>query len=132
MLRRYLVVAVVTLLSLVIGSASHAQSAARTRPAPDACADAGEALCIPIRFRGEVPVAQDGERLIAFGRALARGSNAPVRIEGPGAGDRLLPNAVPTLSQMRAEKVARLLEAGGLPWDRIERVSGSRWRVIGP
>jgi hypothetical protein len=33
---------------------------------------------------------------------------------------------------MRAEKVARLLEAGGLPWDRIQRVSAPHWRVVGP
>ena len=110
-------------------AADHRRPAA---PPVDACSDAGEALCMPIHFAGEVPTAQDGERLVAFGRALARGSNATVRLEGPGAAAPLAPNAIPTLSQMRAEKVARLLETGGLPWDRIQRVSARRWRVVGP
>jgi len=127
--RHFLTTAVGTLLP---GAALADHTARRQGPAPDVCSDVGEALCMPIQFQGEVPTAQDGERLIAFGRALARGSNAPVRIEGPGVGHRIQPNAIPTLSQMRAEKVARLLEAGGLPWDRIQRVSAPHWRVVGP
>lgn len=130
MRRRHLLVAVA---GALLPGAALANHAARSRGrAPDACSDAGEALCMPIQFQGEVPSAQDGERLVGFGRALARGSSAPVRIEGPGAGHRIQPNAIPTLSQMRAEKVARLLEAGGLSWDRIQRVSAPRWRVVGP
>jgi len=128
--RRHLLAAAVG--ALLPGAALAEHAVRRQGPAPDACSDAGEALCMPIRFQGEVPIAQDGERLVSFGRALARGSNAPVRIEGPGAGHRIQPNAIPSLSQMRAEKVARLLEAGGLPWDRIQRVSAPRWRVVGP
>jgi hypothetical protein len=131
-MRRCHLLAAAALLVPAAALADHTRAAPQARSAPDVCADAGEALCMPVRFHGEVPVAQDGERLIAFGRTLARGSNAPVRIEGPGAGARLQPNAIPTLSQMRAEKVARLLEAGGLPWDRIERISAPHWRVVGP
>ena len=104
----------------------------RQAPAPDACSDVGKARCLPIQFQGEVPTAEDSERLVNFARTLARGSNAPVRIEGPGAGHQIQPNTIPNLSQMRAEKVARLLEAGGLPWDRIQRVSAPRWRVVAP
>jgi hypothetical protein len=132
MRRRHLFAVAAAFLTPTAALADRARSAQPARPAPDACWDAGEALCMPIQFQGEVPTPHDGERLVGFGRALARGSNAPVRIEGPGAGDRVQPNAIPTLSQMRAEKVARLLETGGLPWDRIERVSAPRWRVVGP
>ena len=132
MRRRHLLAAAVGLLIPGAAFADHIAPARGRGPTSDACSDAGESLCMPIQFQGEVPTAQDGERLISFGRALARSSNAPVRIEGPGAGHPIQPNAIPTLSQMRAEKVARLLEAGGLPWDRIERVSAPRWRVISP
>jgi len=130
MRRRHLLAAPIG--ALLPGAALADHAPRRRNPAPDACSDVGEALCMPIHFQGDVPTAQDSERLVAFGRALARGSNAPVRIEGPGAGHRIQPNAIPTLSQMRAEKVARLLETGGLPWDRIQRVSAPRWRVVGP
>lgn len=130
MRRRHLIAAFACL--LIPGTALANHTTPRHTPITDACSDVGEALCMPIHFQGEVPTPQDGERLVEFGRALARGSNAIVRIEGPGAGLRIQPNAIPTLSQMRAEKVARLLEIGGLPWDRIERVSAPRWRVVGP